>query len=627
MTNSYYFLCVRQVPCVNKNTLFICIVALLFFSALPKPVLSEAPSPNIDPYAVRLFQHPNYVGQSFDVTLHPDQHYVFINILPGDIDNQASSIAVGEKVGAILFASPDFSGKEENIISSASCADSVGSWYNEVTKNYRESVAHITRVDDEPDWYNPFDGPAHTAGLGDRVSSMIVYRKKDIGGFIGAEFVNDDRNLEMTRLFDGGTCEYTRWFFPVPLPKKSTCYNLKEAAHEKSLLLHGNYLGAKPKARLYADRDCKGESITFPDPILDARNIRLHLYGWENKAKSIEVFLESGKKVAGAVSMNTEPKWVEKNSRRKGKAFFSFQLDKDDPEACRRACESELKCRAYSHIGTKVMAAAVGKSVPEGDYDFSKTIKASCEMYDNVPPRTALDGAMSGVKSFKGVGRHTFVKPTSFGSRINVCAPALGKQCGKPVAEFYCKQQGFFTAEAFTENTKKQFETITCTNTVSMKPLPGRTAGPTAVFTPKQIEGKKVEDVRCADYAKSAVQQQEENIAKQCGYKGPEWNPEYKAHYDWCMTAPPEHVAAGTKMRADALQVCLANTPEARCDAYAKKAVAQYQENVDKKCGYYGLPWLGDYKAHYAWCLTVPKNISDMENLKRDQALANCPTN
>lgn len=38
----------------------------------------------------------------------------------------------------------------------------------------------------------------------------------------------------------------------------------------------------------------------------------------------------------------------------------------------------------------------------------------------------------------------------------------------------------------------------------------------------------------CAPYAKSAVNQNEENLSKECKYSGPRWKSDYYHHYNWC---------------------------------------------------------------------------------------------
>lgn len=61
-----------------------------------------------------------------------------------------------------------------------------------------------------------------------------------------------------------------------------------------------------------------------------------------------------------------------------------------------------------------------------------------------------------------------------------------------------------------------------------------------------------------------------------------------------------------------------------RCDQYARRAYAQYEESVRQGCGYTGARWHGNYPGHYAWCLQVAQSIADAETNARDQELARC---
>lgn len=60
----------------------------------------------------------------------------------------------------------------------------------------------------------------------------------------------------------------------------------------------------------------------------------------------------------------------------------------------------------------------------------------------------------------------------------------------------------------------------------------------------------------CEMYAKLALQQQRENVAKNCGFTGPDWNPDPKGHLSWCGSASPQQWQAALKRRKLALDKC-----------------------------------------------------------------------
>lgn len=58
-----------------------------------------------------------------------------------------------------------------------------------------------------------------------------------------------------------------------------------------------------------------------------------------------------------------------------------------------------------------------------------------------------------------------------------------------------------------------------------------------------------------------------------------------------------------------------------RCRNYAEAAVAQQQQNLERRCGFSGGRWLADFNAHYQWCIQVPQSAAENENRARAQAL------
>lgn len=60
----------------------------------------------------------------------------------------------------------------------------------------------------------------------------------------------------------------------------------------------------------------------------------------------------------------------------------------------------------------------------------------------------------------------------------------------------------------------------------------------------------------CGDYARTAVQQQEENLARRCGYTGAPWHSNYGEHFQWCQSVPAERSSAETAMRQGKLNEC-----------------------------------------------------------------------
>lgn len=62
----------------------------------------------------------------------------------------------------------------------------------------------------------------------------------------------------------------------------------------------------------------------------------------------------------------------------------------------------------------------------------------------------------------------------------------------------------------------------------------------------------------CEWYARTALKQQQENEAKKCGLKGPEWSSDLKAHMTWCSGVAPDVWKAQAQKRDQALLGCAA---------------------------------------------------------------------
>lgn len=62
----------------------------------------------------------------------------------------------------------------------------------------------------------------------------------------------------------------------------------------------------------------------------------------------------------------------------------------------------------------------------------------------------------------------------------------------------------------------------------------------------------------CDTYGKLALQQQAENVELKCGFTGPEWSPDLKAHVAWCGTVGPDQWKVQLQTRKQQLDACRA---------------------------------------------------------------------
>jgi hypothetical protein len=62
----------------------------------------------------------------------------------------------------------------------------------------------------------------------------------------------------------------------------------------------------------------------------------------------------------------------------------------------------------------------------------------------------------------------------------------------------------------------------------------------------------------CDTYGRLALQQQQENVELKCGFTGPEWSPDLKAHIAWCGTVGPDQWKVQLQTRKQQLDSCKA---------------------------------------------------------------------
>lgn len=60
----------------------------------------------------------------------------------------------------------------------------------------------------------------------------------------------------------------------------------------------------------------------------------------------------------------------------------------------------------------------------------------------------------------------------------------------------------------------------------------------------------------CEWYAKTALKQQQDNERLKCGFQGPEWNTDLRAHMTWCASVAPDVWKAQAQKRDQQLAAC-----------------------------------------------------------------------
>lgn len=141
----------------------------------------------------------------------------------------------------------------------------------------------------------------------------------------------------------------------------------------------------------------------------------------------------------------------------------------------------------------------------------------------------------------------------------------------------------------------------------------------------------------CNEYADNAVEQQEANEDRDCGYNGPRWSDNRTSHFAWCMIFPKQ-AENEQKARQKQLRECRQDTRRERredrrretagkrasCDTYAKTAVVQAEANRKYECGYRGGEWIAQERPHFRWCMRSRRQYLADEIRYRQVELQKC---
>ncbi len=120
----------------------------------------------------------------------------------------------------------------------------------------------------------------------------------------------------------------------------------------------------------------------------------------------------------------------------------------------------------------------------------------------------------------------------------------------------------------------------------------------------KKVSKKKTRREICADFASQAVDQQDENLARKCGYRGDNWSERYKKHFRGCLTLSPKQRNALRGGRKSALQRCEKNRRRTNreCQLFAQTAEDIADSAGRNNCQLTPTKWLGGFDAAYSWC-------------------------
>lgn len=67
-------------------------------------------------------------------------------------------------------------------------------------------------------------------------------------------------------------------------------------------------------------------------------------------------------------------------------------------------------------------------------------------------------------------------------------------------------------------------------------------------------QSASAQQANCVQYGQLALEQQQENLQRNCGFEGPAWSDNLRGHMAWCGTVSPAEWRAELQRRAEMLQ-------------------------------------------------------------------------
>lgn len=135
------------------------------------------------------------------------------------------------------------------------------------------------------------------------------------------------------------------------------------------------------------------------------------------------------------------------------------------------------------------------------------------------------------------------------------------------------------------------------------------------------------DEIACAELSVEAVDQNDANLAQQCGYRGPLWPADFRTAYGRCLEISPRRRQSEAKERKTALADCrsvVSRSADLACDHFSRMAVAQVETNVNSGCGFSGPNWTDEPKVYFDWCKSVPRSEVSDRITNRERRLLQC---
>lgn len=140
---------------------------------------------------------------------------------------------------------------------------------------------------------------------------------------------------------------------------------------------------------------------------------------------------------------------------------------------------------------------------------------------------------------------------------------------------------------------------------------------------------RRADEVRCSDYAVSALRDNNANLSNRCGYRGPLWAASFSEVYNRCLDISPDRRTQEAEQRSEAIEDCrklASRSTKLECETIAKLAVQQAKTQADNKCGFNPANWHSEEARYVKNCTAADRSLRWDLLYRRETQLSSCLT-
>ncbi|MCF6198623.1 MAG: hypothetical protein L3J67_04370 [Hyphomicrobiaceae bacterium] len=291
-----------------------------------------------------------------------------------------------------------------------------------------------------------------------------------------------------------------------------------------------------------------------------------------------------------------------------------------DFRECRRACQKDVSCKAWTFIKERVRKRKginfnLGPDLNIGFGGKREVIPAQCRLKHSVGPKHANDCCVSGVKRVV-VSRRP--------RKAELCATYAEKALEQQDENL--SQQCRFRGTRWDSSYRGHYRW--CMKSATRRSNRETRARDADLRDCRDNSSRKVRrNSSCDRYASTAMDILEQAKNNDCRSANRDWDREYERVYEWCVDHRPEERRRTLENAQAKLSSCIrrgGGPLNERCESYAEGALTQVKRANDNECRVSGTTWSDNFKTHYKACRKFSRREIRRKNDQRENFVNRC---